>query len=175
MISTVAIDNHIIGWGIRETATPGQEDMIDDTKAFFAECRASGIRIMVPAVVLGEMLTAIDAKHMPMVLNLLKEGFFIGPYDALAAMHFAKLWQVRKTLIGELIDNGATRQELKADCMIVATAIAQKVPILYSHDCKLKAFAGTSLDVREIPREQRQTRLFMPMLPIGSDPTPPPP
>ena len=151
----VCIDNHVLIWGIREHADPGQEDMIPRTKSFFDDCKKNNIQIMVPSVVLAELLTAIDPKHHAMVHNLIASSFLVPPFDSAASTIFAKLWQSRKDsgaierIKSEL---GATRQELKADCMIVATGIAHKADAIYSHDSKLKNFANGAIPVLEIPR-----------------------
>jgi predicted nucleic acid-binding protein len=158
----VCIDNHALIWGIREVADKGQEAMIPRTKAFFDWCRLNNTMIMVPSIVIGEMLTAIEPKHHSMILNLLGSGFDIPPYDAKAAALFAKLWREKKDsgLVNEIRDNlKATRQELKADCMIVATAISRKAEVIYSHDKKLKSFANGNIDVIEIPKFPQQDDL----------------
>jgi predicted nucleic acid-binding protein len=155
----VCVDNHALIWGIREHADDGQEVMISRTKAFFEDCRKNKIMIMVPSIVVGELLTAIEPKHYAMIVNLLKSSFQIEPYDAQASALFAKLWREKKE--SGLVDSiknelQATRQELKADCMIVATAIAKKAEVIYSHDIKLKNFANGNIAVREIPTLQYQ-------------------
>ena len=110
---------------------------------------------MVPSVVLAELLTAIDQKHHAMVHNLIASSFLVPPFDSAASTIFAKLWQSRKDsgaierIRSEL---GATRQELKADCMIVATGIAHKADAIFSHDLKLKNFANGAIPILEIPR-----------------------
>ena len=158
----VCVDSHIIIWGIREHAEEGQEVMIHRTKAFFDWCKSNKTTIMVPAVVVGELLTAIEPNHHTMVVNLLETGFDIPPYDAKAAALFARLWREKKNsgLVIEIQNEmQATRQELKADCMIVAIAISRNAEVLYSHDAKLKRFANGNIEVREIPAIQVQETL----------------
>ncbi|WP_421718341.1 type II toxin-antitoxin system VapC family toxin [Algiphilus sp.] len=160
----IAIDSHLLIWGMKEESEPGQEDMIPTTKAFFEHCKQKNIEILVPAVVVGELLTAIEPKHHPIVLNLLQSSFVVPPYDAAAAAIFARLWRDRKES-GQVkkiqVELQATRQELKADCMIVATALAQKAEAIYSHDAKLKAFANGAISVHEVPRIQVQHNLAL--------------
>jgi predicted nucleic acid-binding protein len=158
----VCVDNHALIWGIREHADNGQEPMISRTKAFFEDCRKNKIMIMVPSIVIGELLTAIEPKHYPMIINLLKSSFQIVPYDAQASALFAKLWRAKKEsgLVDDIKNElQATRQELKADCMIVATAIVKNASVIYSHDIKLKKFANGNIEVREIPALQYQESL----------------
>lgn len=161
-MTQVCIDNHVLIWGLREHAEVGQEAMIPRTKHFFGECKKNGTSIVVPSVVLGELLTAIDPKVHAMVVNLIRQSFQVAPYDAAAAVAFAQLWQQRKQagVIEQIRAEGATRQELKADCMIVATAIVHQTKVIYSHDPKLKKFAGDAIVVMELPKIQVQENLF---------------
>lgn len=158
----VCVDNHVLLWGIREVATAGQEDMIPRTKRFLEDCKHQGIRILVPSIVLAELLTAIDVRHHALTTNLLQQSFPVPAFDAAASQVFAKLWQQRKDngVLEKLkTELGALRQELKADCMIVATALVQKAEAIYSHDEKLRKFAEGVIPVLEIPRPQEQPRL----------------
>jgi hypothetical protein len=78
-------------------------------------------------------------------------------------MHFARIWQDRDqrgviTLLKQR--DRATRAELKADCMIVATAVAQGASCIYSHDDNLAGFANGQIDVRRMPDLASQLQLF---------------
>lgn len=155
----VAFDNHVLLWGIREHATSGQEEMIPRTKQLLEECHRSKMTMMIPSVVLAELLTAIEPKNHAMVHNLIKQSFLVPPFDSASSVIFARLWQERQEsgVIDQIRkDLGATRQELKADCMIVASAIAHKADVIYSHDEKLRKFANGSIAVLEVPRLQGQ-------------------
>jgi predicted nucleic acid-binding protein len=158
----LVVDTHILIWGIKEQAEPGQEEMIERARQFIDQCKTEGTHILVPSVVVGELLTAIEAQFHPMTLNLLQSAFVVPPYDAAASAIFARLWQ-KKQESGEIEkirrELSATRQELKADCMIVATAVAQRANALYSHDAKLASFAAGEMTVLEVPRLQAQGRL----------------
>lgn len=158
----IALDSHIFLWGIKEQAEKSQEDMIPRTKAFLLNCFANGDQLIFPSVVLGELLTAIDPKDHLMVHNLLSKSFFIPAYDSISAQIFARLWRERKEsgLVKELINSKvAKRQELKADCMIVATCLANKIDVIYSHDENLKKFANGTISVLHIPKLPSQHNL----------------
>lgn len=156
------IDNHLLIWGIREHADPGQEEMIPRTKHFFEQCKKDKIQIVVPSVVLAELLTAIDTKHHLMVNNLINSAFFVLPFDSISSVAFARLWRERQEsgAIEKLkSEAGAKRQELKADCMIVASSLAHKVDAIYSHDETLRKFSNGTVPVLEIPKMPAQQPL----------------
>ena len=161
----VCLDTHILIWGIKEEATPDRVEMIPRAKYFFSELTKAKTKALVPSVVIGEFLLKIPASAHVTVLNLMRETFITAPYDLQAAARFAALWQERSegNFIKRLQDElGATRAELRADCMIVATALAQNASCIYSHDRKLKTFAGDAIPVVELPREQDQLPLGFP-------------
>ena len=81
-MKSVCVDNHILIWGIREYAEPGQAEMIPRTKAFFEDCKKSSIKIMVPALVLAELLTAVDPRMHAMIHNLIRSSFQVPPFDS---------------------------------------------------------------------------------------------
>nr|VFK66974.1 MAG: Predicted nucleic acid-binding protein, contains PIN domain [Candidatus Kentron sp. UNK]VFK72472.1 MAG: Predicted nucleic acid-binding protein, contains PIN domain [Candidatus Kentron sp. UNK] len=159
----ICIDTQLLIWGVQGHASAGQEEMVPRTKAFFEDCVKTKSSIMVPSVVVGEFLMGIEPDNHAATIKRLQDSFILQPYDSLAAAVFAKLWQRRKEsgLLGRIRTESlrATRSELKADCMIIATAIARKVDIIYSHDVGLKKFAGNDIKVIEIPQNEYQTDL----------------
>jgi predicted nucleic acid-binding protein len=163
-VTIVCLDNHILVWGIREYAEEGQDDMIQRTKSFFEVCQKNKTIMMIPSVVVGEFLTAFDAKHHASVLHALSTSFIIYPYDTKSSAIFAKLWREKKEsgLIDKIRkdDTAIKRQELKADCMIVATAIAAQASAIYSYDKGLKKFAGNSINVLDLPEMPYQNELI---------------
>ena len=85
-----------------------------------------------------------------MVINLFKKQFIIAPFDALAASKFSLIWQANKPAddAKQIIREHITRAELRADSMIVATAVARKAECIYSHDKWIKTFAKGFIDVK---------------------------
>ncbi len=159
----VCFDTQVLIWGVQETSSSTQTEMIERAKYLIGQLSQSKTRIIVPSVVVGEFLLGIPSEDHAKVLNLMRESFLTAPYDLQAAARFASLWRERAANNSIKIlqdDLGATRQELRADCMIVATALAQKASCIYSHDKRLKAFAGDAIQVIEIPKQQTQFDLF---------------
>ena len=152
-MNLVCFDNHVLVWGIKEQATPGQEDMIPRTKAFISKLQNDKIHVLIPSVVVAKFLMPIPPNMHATVINLFDRGFVVAPFDTAAASQFAKIWLSKKgqELANNLVKNGATRAELKIDSLIVATAISQKAECIYSHDAGVRAFAQDYIEVKEIP------------------------
>jgi predicted nucleic acid-binding protein len=164
-VDLVCLDTHILIWGMQEHASPGQEDLIQRAKYLFSELTQAKTKALVPSVVIGEFLLGIPVTTHPTVLNIMRQTFITAPYDLQAAARFAALWHEREAsnLIKTLRDERqATRAELRADCMIVATALAQQAACIYSHDRTLATFAGDAIPVLELPHEQGQLPLGLP-------------
>lgn len=149
----ICVDNHVIVWGIRKYAETDQQDMIPRASHFLEECKKKHIEIIVPSIVLGEFLGGIDRKKRYAAMSLFSSGFVVVPYDAMCALRFAELWEKNKEtgVIKALRAEGISRQELKADSMILATAIAHKAKAIYSHDDGLTKFANGEIEVLELP------------------------
>ncbi len=150
----VCFDTQIIIWGVKEDATDGQEEMIDRAKRFVQSLTDEGKGILVPAIVIAELLSAIEPADHQFFVNLFARLFEIQPFDTVAAMKFAELWRERRPQVQEYaLEHGiqATREEMKADCLIVATGIAAGAEAIYSHDSLLREFANGRIPVHEIP------------------------
>ena len=145
----ICLDNHPLIWGIKEQCTDGQEDMIPLTKKFI-ESIDNDTAVLIPAIVVAEFLLPIPQDLHAMVINLFNRNFIIAPFDALCASKFSLIWNTNKNDAQELLKNGATRAELKADSLIVATAVARKAECIYSYDRWIRTIAKGFIDVKEI-------------------------
>jgi predicted nucleic acid-binding protein len=159
-MSLACFDTMILIWGIQEH---GPEAEVAQAKAFLDHLDKQGTKAVVPSVVVAEFLTGIPTAAHTTIASLLERHFMTAAFDLKASMHFARLWQDREntgviTLLKQR--DRATRAELKADCMIVATAVAQGASCIYSHDDKLKTFANGQIDVRKMPDVATQLELF---------------
>jgi hypothetical protein len=163
-LDLVCLDTQVLIWGVQERAKSGQEEMIQRAKYLFSEFTQAKTKVLIPSIAVGEFLLGIPSNIHGVFLSKLGEGgFIIAPYDLQAAARFAALWKEReeRNIIEKLkMDFEATRTQLRADCMIVATALAQNSSCIYSHDRRLRAFAGDAIHVYDLPTEQRQYDLF---------------
>lgn len=171
-MSLVCLDTHILIWGIKEEATEGQEEMIARAKAFLEHLEKTDRRVLIPAVVVAEFLLRLPVEVHHTIVNLFQRAFFTAPFDLQAAERFARIWQAQRDTgrIQELSQShGATKSELKADCMIVATAVARGTSCIYSNDDTLQKFAEGYIDVHEMPDILTQLDLFEDQSGLGSN------
>jgi predicted nucleic acid-binding protein len=141
--SLVFLDTHILIWSIKEEATLGQEQMIPKAKKLLDDILKSQSRAVISSIVVSEFLTNIPSSSMLANLQKIQETFMVVPFDVKSALMCAKIWQENQDskLISDLKELGVSNRKLKADCMIVASAVAYKANCIYSHDKYFKKFA----------------------------------
>lgn len=163
----VCVDTHILIWGIRGVASPGQEEMIERTGLLLEELDEKQSDIIVPSVVIGEFLLGVPANRYKDVMSVFERRFQIVPYDGLAAIKAAEIW-IEKNRgsagITEELREGlenSRRVKLKDDCKIVATAVRYKADCIYSEDEGVQKFGKDFIDVHPVPRDlMKQEDLF---------------
>lgn len=162
-MTLVCIDTQILVWGVKQEANSEQDEMIGKAINFLEHLDENKVKVIVPAIVVAELLMPIPIKAQSSFMSLIQENFLIVPFDGAAAAHFAQIWQQNKDHnILEEVKAGfhnATRSEMKADYMIVATAVARRARCIYSNDGPLTKFAKGCIEVRRMPDIARQSRL----------------
>lgn len=149
----VCLDTQILIWGIKNEATAGQEALIPKAQAFLKHLDKNQVQVLIPSIVIAEFLMRIPPEAHATIGNLIQRSFVVAPFDLQASAHFARLWQLHHA-VAEAPLAGAdtfTRSALKADCMIVAAAIARGADCIYSYDKGLKKFANGQIEVLPIP------------------------
>lgn len=153
----VCLDNHILIWGIRGISTPGQEDMISRTQALFEDLDGSDGDVMVPSVVVTEFLAGVPKPQHTGLLEVLNRRFQLPPFDVRTAAVAAGLWREaaeRNPHLRELVREafpGTEKAKIKADMMILATALVRNADVLYTHDGALRKIAEGLIKVRDLP------------------------
>ena len=166
-MSRVCLDNNILIWGIRGIATPGQESMINRTQGLFEDLDESDAHILVPAVVVSEFLTGVPKAQHQGLLQVLNRRFQLPPFDVRTAAVAAGLWRdaaERNPQFREVLREtfpGTQKIKIKADIMILATALVRNADVLYTHDGALRAIADGLIEVRDLPPPRaKQAELF---------------
>ncbi len=156
MTNIVCLDTNVLIWGIKQEATPGQEHMIDRAINFFQWFENERAHIVIPAIVLAEFLMRVPVDDHAIVIDALIGAFAISPADANVASQFARIWQINK---GNGVSGESTREKMKMDHIIVATAIANNAIKIYSNDPDLARFAAGMVEVVDIPAIPQQLPL----------------
>ena len=160
-MSLICFDNHVLIWGIKEQSKDGQEDKIILAKRFIDNL-SDDDNVLIPSIVMAEFLIPIPVEQHAMVINLFNKNYIIAPFDAYAASKFSLIWRANKSpeIAEQIIKDHTTRAELRADSMIVATAVARKAECIYSYDKWVKTFAKGFIEVKEIPFVVQQPTAF---------------
>ncbi len=161
------IDTCIAIWGVQEIATEGQEAMIMKARCFLEDLQNQGCHVVMPSVVAGEFLAGVPAGRQAEFGTKLTSRFRIVPYDMAAATWAARIWAEKHGMEGlrELLGD-VTKRKIHADLKIVATALAQEVDVLYTHDDNVIKLASAYLVARNMPDQQVQLDLY------GAQPAP---
>ena len=163
-MTVVCLDTHIVQWGVLKRASnPDQQHLVDRSTALIKLIEKNKDRVILPAIVVGELLVPIPPEEQGEVLMRLREDWMIVDYDGLAALQFAQMRHGRPTVeaLRELqkTNPSATRNELIADTMIAATALVHKATKIYTNDRRFKNSSGNYIKIKllddlELPGEQ---------------------
>ena len=153
----ICLDNHILIWGVRGISSAGQENEIERAKQLFEDLDHADAQVMIPSVVVSEFLAGVPTPQHGSLLDVLNRRFQILPFDTRIAALAAELWREAAARNPQLKDRvkeafpGTERSKIKADIMILASALARNADILYTHDGPLAMAAQGKIEVRELP------------------------
>lgn len=162
-MSIVCFDTHVLIWGVKKEANPEQECKIEQAEYLIQKLQTESTSVIVPSVVLAEILCGVDPSKQAGFASALYSQFRIVPFDAPASAWYAKIWHGLGTEKRQQIreEEEITRKVLKADLMIVATAMARKAWCIYTEDQPLKRLAERHIEVSNLPKlPPRQGSLF---------------
>lgn len=165
MNKLVCLDTNIIIWGIKQEATPGQEDMIPKSVAFLRKLDETGTKIAIPSVVLAEAMLPIPKQRHDEFIRGFYRTMMVYPLDARVSALTAEIWYEKCSHAHrDQINNGAfvSRDHLKLDCLILATAISAGAIVIYSQDGHLEDLAEGRIQVCKVPEIASQLELFDP-------------
>lgn len=159
---TICIDSQVIVWGIKKQPTKGQEEMVSKAEYFFEWVDNNGHEIILPTIVVAEVLAPEPETIRAKYLETLSKAFIVVNFDTRAALKYAQLLNGRFEEVKKLQEEtGTVRQKMKADHMIIATAIVNNANCIYSYDGGLTKFAQGFIDVKEFPTPPaKQPTLF---------------
>ena len=142
------IDTMILIWWVRQEASPGQADMIRRAKWLMESLEQHNATVLISAVSFAEFLRGSSASQQQQQAAFLQQAVIIKGFDTLAAFVAAELYPRAATME----EYEKRKAVLKADIQIVATAIAAKANVFYSHDagCRQLATIG-GIEAKDLP------------------------
>jgi predicted nucleic acid-binding protein len=148
----ICIDTNVLIWGVKRRATDNRKHMIQRAIDFFHQCKSNGIKIAIPAHVIGEFLVGYEQPALAGSLGVLQKAFRIVPFDAKAAAIAAELRRNKDLLNGIVEEYEVRRQVLNADVCILATAIAEGASHLVAEDAHMRKLAQGKILVKSLEK-----------------------
>jgi predicted nucleic acid-binding protein len=149
----LCIDSMIIVWGIKKSATAGQESMIQQAEYFFEWADKHDHEIIIPTVVLAEIMAPETPEKREQYLHIIEDAFLIKNFDIRASLKYAQMLHGRfEEVKNAASEQGVTRQRMKIDHIIIATAMVNNAHAIVSYDAPLKKFAEGFINVIQFPQ-----------------------
>jgi succinate dehydrogenase hydrophobic anchor subunit len=138
-MALVCLDTQIIQWGaMRTVSDSGSQPMIARAYDFILWLTQQNTTVILPSLIVGELLVPIPPEEHNRVLAQLSSDWMIVDFDLKAALLFAQMRYDKaiKQVMDDIRkhDPYATRKQLIADVMIIATAITHSAEKIYSHN-----------------------------------------
>lgn len=115
----------------------------------FTELNEDKAQIVLPAIVVAEYLGPIPPEQQSEVTAAISERFIVVPFDLRSAAISARLFEEGKAQLPP--GKPGARRQLKADAMIIATAVAHGAREFYSEDEACLRLAGTVVEAKRLP------------------------
>ena len=155
----ICFDTTVLIWGVQGRARKGQEGMVERTRQYIDSLRDTNERIMIPTPALTEYLAGFDSVARRHQLAALQRNFVIPAFDVPAAYLAGGLARDA----GMIEAPEPTRQQVRTDCQIVATAIVHGASQIITNDLKhFAALANISpkpIDISGVPDVHEQLEL----------------
>jgi predicted nucleic acid-binding protein len=153
----ICLDTMLLIWGVQGVARPEQQSMTDQTRRFLRALSENQETVILPTPVVTEYIQAFPAPARIEQLEFLVETFQIVPFDLPAAGLAAELaYEARNVARPATV----TRQSMKADTQILATAIVHGAREIVTDEQELFGrLAGGRIKVSAVPSIPEQTFL----------------
>ncbi|MFP4106001.1 MAG: type II toxin-antitoxin system VapC family toxin [Phycisphaerae bacterium] len=142
------IDTMVLVWWIREECSAGQQEMVKRAQWLMESFDEEQTSVIISTITEAEFLRGSSEQERRAQSRILHETFLVKPFDSIAAnligTHFPRNWRPD--------DYQGRRTAMKADMLIVATAVAAGADVLYSHDANCRKLAESAgLQARDLP------------------------
>jgi predicted nucleic acid-binding protein len=150
------IDSQVLIWGVQGLASPNRVGMIPRAQLLFETLETTGYKIGISSVTVGEYLLKVEPQDHQSVLTSFARTYDIGPYDLAAAGWAAILWgRYRNSIDPQQAKPDETpdsREIIRADCQILATAIVRGAEVLYTEDPLFAKLCRGEIRIESLPQ-----------------------
>ncbi len=158
-MDVVCIDTQILSWAIVKKPPNSNPNLVHIATDFMQWVQDQNFTVIVPTIIVSELLIPVPIEDHPRLLQLLSANYRIVPFDLPSARKMAEMRQafIIQNRLRVLLDPNrpdATKAALKADVMIIATALAHGAQALYSHNTDMRNMAKdyiTAFSLDDVP------------------------
>lgn len=133
-------------WGVRRE---GPEDKLNRARWLFEYLDEVEAHVVVPAIVLSEYLCHVNQNDHAATVVAIQSRFIVPEFDVRAASVAATLFLRGQS--GRVKGEPDSRKCLRADSLIIATAVTHHARVFYSHDDRSRNLAATLMEARDLP------------------------
>lgn len=172
MTAKVAVDTIVLIRGIRQEPDPKDPKAVARAKDLIERLHSDRIAISLPAVALAEFLAGTPQAKLDQQIEEINKNFIVEPFDGLAATYVGEIWRRHHNLM-DAKAIGVSKQCLKVDCMIFATAIAVGASTIYAEDKWFHTIAkeyALKIQAKQIPK-MADRRVHLPGMGDGASAT----
>lgn len=172
MTRTVGLDTSAALWALNDKEEDAEHELVIRARAFVKESQDAKVILRLPAVVVGELMVKVPEGDRPEYLSKLATIFAIDAYDNGAALHAAEIqarWNARKKEKPDPNPVPGRRQCIKADVMILGTAIEHKYDALFVADGDFDVLSDNKMVIERlaefVPSKSTSPTASQPVLP----------
>ena len=143
MPAIVCFDTQVFCWALRDWRNTTEPNVHKAAYLLEALTNDKDTRIAIPSIVLAEALVAMPLERQMAFTILVSKHFDVAPFDLAAAREFPRVFKAFPKSKG--------RQALKADALILATALARGARTMYTEDEGFQRRGAQFLEMRPLP------------------------
>ncbi|MGB5050456.1 MAG: hypothetical protein WBO46_16040, partial [Caldilineaceae bacterium] len=121
--------------------------------ALVTRCGAQNIPIMLSPIVVAELLCGVAEGKETEFLQIVKKRFVSPNFDDICSLKFAQIWRANQERRRDLQKEGLSRNLIRMDWLIVASALAHQVEYIFSDDKHVHSCAQGLIEVRYLAEE----------------------
>lgn len=153
-MALVCIDTQILYWALIKIAPSSKPHIVSLATDFMQWIEKEKHDVIIPNIVVGELLIRVPPEKHLSVISQFQQNWRLVPFDTPASIKFAEIRRQHAidNRLKDLLDpaNGSTRAALKADVMIVATAIVHGANVIYSDDTDIPKLSKGFIEAKSM-------------------------